>query len=196
MSPSRAFWAGENLTRHAGPPGGELRGQSEGSCTRLAQPIAHSSPRTPPTGPSDLLPSTPGTAWHYPTHGWKQHSTRNGMNSGQARRHSRSRRGTGGPIRRRGLSGRSRRPRRWARCRSISSEFAWPTCWTCGPAAVSATWPRAARATGQVPPAGSPVVEAPATVGALAPSHGDSSTPERPTPVARHSRVTAPSGRR
>ena len=34
--------------------------------------------------------------------------------------------------------------------------------------------------------AGSPVVEAPATVGALAPSHGDSSTPERPTPVARH----------
>jgi chromosome segregation ATPase len=48
----------------------------------------------------------------------------------------------------------------------------------------------------RTPAAGSPVVEGPATVGALAPSHGDSSTPERPTPVARHSRVTAPSGRR
>jgi hypothetical protein len=48
----------------------------------------------------------------------------------------------------------------------------------------------------RTPAAGSPVVEAPATVGALAPSNGDSSTPERPTPVARHSRVTAPSGPR
>jgi chromosome segregation ATPase len=53
-----------------------------------------------------------------------------------------------------------------------------------------------ADAVDRTPAAGSPVVEAPATVGALAPSHGDSSTPERPTPVARHSRVTAPSGRR
>jgi chromosome segregation ATPase len=53
-----------------------------------------------------------------------------------------------------------------------------------------------ADAVDRTPAAGSPVVEAPATVGALAPSNGDSSTPERPTPVARHSRVTAPSGRR
>jgi hypothetical protein len=53
-----------------------------------------------------------------------------------------------------------------------------------------------ADAVDRTPAAGSPAVEAPATVGALAPSHGDSSTPERPTPVARHSRVTAPSGRR
>ena len=54
----------------------------------------------------------------------------------------------------------------------------------------------AAEATAPTPAAGTPVVEAPATSGPAGQGNGDLPSPERPTPVARHSRITAPSGRR
>jgi chromosome segregation ATPase len=54
----------------------------------------------------------------------------------------------------------------------------------------------AAEATAPTPAAGTPVVEAPATSGSAGQGNGDLPSPERPTPVARHSRITAPSGRR